>query len=368
MSATPPPPPPDAPQEDGPGPRLPDDLDWTSASYRGAHHRSHHGGDGEHHGDHHGRGHGRGHGSGRGRGRGRSKRHHWYRPRNVIGIPLLILALLLAGTYLYVEHELNGIRRAPLNADFGGSRSQGTNVLLLGSDAPADALRLDRPTMVIQLVHLAAGGTQAAVINLPRDLLLTGAGGAGSETLQAAYDTNGDSAVVDLIQQALGITVDHVSQISFTGYAKVTDTLGGVDLPTLQGVRSFTGAQALQYTAATDVSSIESGRRNQQWLKAILTETFTPSVLLNPFRLLALLHDTTPNLVLDEGFTTGALRSLVLTARHLRPSTIRYLTAPYRGYADRHRQRVLLPDEAALRQLGAAVAADNASGIAVFDN
>ena len=190
-----------------------------------------------------------------------------------------------------------------------------------------------------------------------------------------------DSRVI----QGFTIDVDHAAQVGFAGYVRVTDRLGGIDMPSDQGIRHFTGAQAEHYSTSTADTSIAAGRANQEWLKAMLTSAMTPGVLLNPFTMIGLLKDTKPNLVLDDEFTNGGLRSLLWRSRHLRPSSIRFLTAPSTGYAARTllehttkpdgtkktvrtRIRVLLPDLAGLKQLGAAVRSDNDSGIAVFDN
>ena len=239
--------------------------------------------------------------------------------------------------------------------------------------------------MVIQLVHLSADGSRASVVNLPTDLYLSDpvrpAKEPGSIRLVDAYRADGIPRLVTVIDEALQVNIDHAAQVGVAGYARVTDRLGGVDMASGHGVRHFTGAQAQHFTTDTQNSSIEYGRLNQFWLKAILTETMKPSVLLNPFTMLGLLRDTKPNLVVDEQFTNGAMRGLLWKARHLRPSTIRFITVPHRGYATRTEQhkgnhgkvertriKVLLPDAPGLRQLGAAIRGDNDSGLAVFDN
>lgn len=316
------------------------------------------------------------------------KKKHWYRPRNTILIPLLVIVLIVLASGLYVEHELKGVQRAPFLADFGGPRSAGDNVLLVGSESPAHALALDQSTMIVQLVHLSANGGAAAVINLPRDLYLpepparsatrtgrvgtaNGVTATGSRTLQEAYAKGGEPLLVETVQADLGVSIEHVAQIGFAGYVRVTDRLGGVTMPTPDGPRSFTGPQALSYVDATTGlanGDITNGSRNQQWLKAMIEGAFTPHVLLNPFQLIGLLHDTTPNLVLDDAFTVGELRRLGWKARHLRPDSIRYLTAPYRGFVQRKGATVLMPNLTELHQLGSAVRRDDASGIASFDN
>ena len=331
------------------------DLDWNSPDYQGVRRRS----------------------------RRKKPKKHWYRPRNTLGFPALALVLVLLAALIYVNAQMSSIRRAPLMPELGGRASAGTNVLLVTSASAEHSLASDPRTMVIQLVHLAADGANASVINLPTDTYLPDptrpAKDHGSVRLVDAYRAAGIPRLVKVIDHALDLDIDHAAQIGVAGYARVTDRLGGVDMPTTKGARHFTGAQAQRYTSDTSTTSIESGRLNQVWLKAMLTETMTPSVLLNPFSMIGLLKDTKPNLVIDDQFTNGALRDLLWKARHLRASTIRFITVPHRGYAtrteehkDKHgkvehtRIKVLLPDTAGLRQLGAAIRTDNDAGIAVF--
>lgn len=324
-----------------------DDLAWLD---RHPHNRDHHGT------------------SGHGRRRHHHRRHHWYRPRNTIGLPLLALVLVVVGFVLYVNHELSSIRRTPLNAQFGGPASTGTNVLLIASDAPSGAVRADTRTMVVQLIHLSVDGMHASLIDIPRDLLLPAHAGAGRATIATTYSRSGAQALASQVQDALRITLTHVLQVDFAGYVRATDRLGGVDVRTETGLRRLSGDQARAYVDQAGIASIVTGQRAQHWLRGIVEATLTPGVVLNPLKLLGLLHDMTPNLVLGDTLTNGAIRSLVWHARGLSPSQTRYLSVPVLGYRRIGGATVLLPDTQGIRQLGGAIRADNDSGIAVFGN
>jgi len=299
---------------------------------------------------------------------GKGRRPHWYRPRNTIVLPLLVLVLLVAGFLFYLNHELGSIRRGPLNADYAGARSGGTNVLLIASNAPTQAVQADVRTMVVQLVHIGADGTHAALVDVPRDLLLPAFGGQPRTTLAARYLKTGASGVSSELQALFGITIEHVVQADYAGYVKATDRLGGIDVNTATGIQHYTGAQALAFVDQSSISSIVAGQRNQHWLRGMIEGIFTPGVLLNPFKIVGLLHDFMPNLLLDDAFTTGAIRSLAWHSRGLSPSQTRYLTVPHGQYEPATGGVVLQSDLAGMRQLGAAIRADNDSGIAVFDN
>lgn len=303
--------------------------------------------------------------------RRRRRRAHWYRPRNTVAIPLVLILAVLIGFALYLNAQLAGIRRAPLLPAFDGAGAVGTNVLLITSAATGDSLALDQHTMVVQLVHLSADRSRATVVDVPRDLLVRGGGTAraslrGPGTVEQVYARGGDPALVTWVRSVLGVRVDHVVQVSSEAYRRVTDRLGGVTLATAGGPRPLDGAGALRYADAAGITTVEAGHRYQQWLKAMLTATVRPGVLLDPFVVVGLLHDTTPRLIADDTFTTGAMRGLLWACRHLDPGSIRYLTTPYRHYATVHGHRVLLPDRMALAQLATALRHDDASALGTF--
>ncbi|MGN6251505.1 MAG: LCP family protein [Marmoricola sp.] len=294
--------------------------------------------------------------------------HHWYRPRNTVLIPLVVLVLLLGGFVVYLDAQLAGIRRSPLLPAFDGPAGVGINVLLVGSEAPADSLAVDGSTMVVQLVHLSADRSLATVVNVPRDLLLHPAGDQRSETPAQAYARGGEPVLVGLVGATLDVRVDHVVQVGFDAYRRVTDRLGGVDMPTAEGERHFDGEQALRYADEPDVSggTVETGHRHQQWLKAMLAAAVRPAVLLDPLVVVGLLRDTTPRMVVDDTFTTADMRGLLWSSRGLDPGSIHYLTTP----TGRHRRvagrTVLLPDPPALAQLAQALHADDQATLATF--
>jgi LCP family protein required for cell wall assembly len=308
--------------------------------------------------------------------------HKWYRPRNTVLAPLVALLVVVLGFALYVNAQISGIQRAQFLPTSGSPAGAGTNIVLVGSESPVHSLALDESTMVVQVVHLSADGLQAAMVYLPRDLFITAPHGSASKaprgapvgrtTLAAVYHAGGNPLLVQAIQDNLGLRIDHVIQVGFTGYSLVTDRLGGVDMPVGNDLRHFTGPQALAYADATTGlvnGDVDTGQRHQAWLKAMLQGALTPSIVLNPFQLIGLLHDLTPSLVLDESLSTGTVRHLAWSSRHLRPDTIRYLTAPHTRFVRRPPLgKVLLPDASALRQLGAAMRTDNQSAIASFDN
>lgn len=363
----------------------PSSFDWQHPDFVGQRTPSRHRPHSERHGAHprsgssrsHGRSHGRSHSRARRlRRRWRRWRRKWRRPRNVLLTILLVLIVVVGGYGFYLNGQLSRIGRSPMLANYAGQMSSGTNVLLVGSEAPGQSLVADARTIVIQLVHLSEDGSHAAVVQFPRDLYLSTPTADPQtrdlQTLENTYQAGGNPLLVRTLQDDLGLRIDHVAQVSFDGYVAVTDRIGGVIVPTAQGQRHFAGKQMLAYADATTGlvnGDVDTGNRHQQWLKQMLAGSLTPGMLINPVHLIGLLRDTTGNLVVDDTFTNRDMRHLMWDARHLRPSAIRYLTAPFRKFAHRPRAgRVLLPQRKELRQLGQALRTDDEAGVATFDN
>ena len=57
----------------------------------------------------------------------------------------------------------------------------------------------------------------------------------GLTTPAAIYRSGGNPLLVEALQADLGLQIDQVVQIGFAGYVKVTDRLGGVDMPSDRG-------------------------------------------------------------------------------------------------------------------------------------
>lgn len=285
----------------------------------------------------------------------------------VLAVLAVLLAIVLALLWL-LNHLLGGIQRAPLLPPYDGPPSVGQNILLLGSDSRAHSLRLDARSDVIQLVHIAADGRSAAVVHVPRDLYVP-IPGHGRSKVNAAYAWGGAPLVVRTLERLLHLNIDHVAQTGFTGFQNITDTVHGVDMKVSQvtaqdrslglehtGWQHFDGKQALAYVRVRyglRLGDIDRGRRQQQWLAAMLGKVHQPRTLLDPVRLFTLLHDVTPYVVLDDTFTNADLRSLALEMRHLSPADVTWLTAPWAGFRDvTGVGSTVTPDRTGLRQLG----------------
>lgn len=216
---------------------------------------------------------------------------------------------------------------------------QGTNYLLIGSDArPGEtASRSD----VIQLVHVAQDYKDVWIIHFPRDLYVP-VPGHGEDKINAAYAYGQSPLLVRTIQDLVGVKIDHVAKTDFEGFKNLTDALGGVRVTNQQaspkypaGTVDLDGTQALEYVRERKTlaeGDISRGQRQQAWLKAMMSETLTPGVLLNPSKLNGVIDAGTKHTTVDNSLEASTIRREAIKMRNLRGGNIHFVTAPFSGY------------------------------------
>ncbi len=104
-------------------------------------------------------------------------------------------------------------------------------ILLLGSDKRAAGVvgaggaRSD----TIMLVRLNPDANAITVLSVPRDLRVD-IPGHGSDKINAAYDEGGPKLTLKTVKQLLGIEINHVVNVNFSGFSDIIDSLGCVYL------------------------------------------------------------------------------------------------------------------------------------------
>ena len=257
------------------------------------------------------------------------RRRRWRLVRRIVA--LLVVLFVVGGviTWFYVDSSLN---RVAALADYSGRPAQGagTNWLIVGSDSrqgltneqaaqlhtgDASAVSGGR-TDTIMLVHLPDNSTKPTMVSLLRDSRVS-IPGHGHNKINAAYSFGGPSLLVQTVEQATGLRIDHYAEIGLGGFASVVDDVGGVRMCLPQpvkdsfaginlpaGCQNLNGTNALGYVrsrhafAASDFARTEHQR---QFIGALADKLASPSVLLNPFDFFPALTDLPKALTVDKG-------------------------------------------------------------------
>ena len=223
--------------------------------------------------------------------------------------------------------------------------------LRVGSTATAAGGRSD--TML--LIHISKARDRAYIISLPRDSLVTIPEHISSSDkktlisarpgkLNSAYSYGGAPLLIETIELATSIKIDHYVEISFAGFAGIVDALGGVEVCTKvdiddpkshlvlsAGVHTLDGIEALKYERTRDFDGrgdIGRMQRQQQFMSAVLNKATSSGTLLNPFKLKNFINASLASVTFDSGLDPNDLLTLAKQMKNLSSGNVRTLTVP----------------------------------------
>ncbi|GEC04976.1 transcriptional regulator [Streptomyces spinoverrucosus] len=289
-------------------------------------------------------------------------------PLKAAGLALAaVLALSGAGAG-WVYWQLNdNINSVDINSALGDDRpakptpsvstsaatppAEALNILVLGSDSRSGAENqalgggdsTGARSDTAMVVHLGAGRTEATVVSIPRDTLVTRpscpleSGGESAEAsnvmFNSAYSVGGPVCAVKTVESMTNVRMDHYVEIDFAGFARLVDALGGVTVTTEEdiddedshltlpaGTHHLDGEQALGLARTRhgigDGSDLGRIGLQQQLVKALMERIAATSLLSDPTRLYEVADAVTGSLTTDTGL--DSLTELVGLGQSLR--------------------------------------------------
>jgi LCP family protein required for cell wall assembly len=258
-----------------------------------------------------------------------------------IGPVLLVLLAVVVAFGVYVDTTLTRV-----SVPAGDAASAGTNWLIVGSDSRnnltdeqkaelATGNETSELTDTIMILHTGSGPT--TLVSIPRDSVLE-IPGHGRDKINSAYgrgggaDGGGPELLVRTVENATGLRIDHYLEIGFLGVVSVVDAVGGVymcvpesikdpkaALNIKKGCQTLDKATALGYVRTRATASSDFGRveRQRAFISALLDKVTSPSVLLNPFRLVPLATGLSSSIAVDSGTHVWHLAALGFAMRGL---------------------------------------------------
>ncbi|MFE0106994.1 LCP family protein [Streptomyces sp. NPDC059009] len=278
----------------------------------------------------------------RGKGGGGRRRKPASRGRKTLVVTAWTAAsvIVLGGAGLgYVYFKLNGnIKGVDINAALGTDRPDDVDngsqdILVLGSDSRSgDNSKYGKDeggarSDTAMIVHVYKGHKKASVVSIPRDTLITrpecatGDGktdpGGRRQMFNTAYEVGGPACAVKTVEKMSGIRMDHYVEVDFTGFKKLIDTLGGVDITTKKainddkshlnlkpGSHTLNGEQALGLVRTRhgvgDGSDLGRIQLQQAFIKALINQVKDVGVFSNPKKLFDLADDATSAITTDS--------------------------------------------------------------------
>jgi LCP family protein required for cell wall assembly len=291
------------------------------------------------------------------------------RRKLLIGL-IVVVAVVVAGiggSYGYARLRFGQIATIKLPS-LGKAPAAGKpfTMLVVGSDTRQGLSGSDdfgevagQRADVIILVRIVPASHTARVLSVPRDLYVPIAGAGGSAKINSAFD-KGPDQLVQTIEHAFGLEINHYLLVNFDGFRQVVDALGGIklDFPVpvrdwkdghnqsgldiaAPGCRRLNGNQALalarsryfqyrddngawRYDPGFDLGRI---RRQQTFLR-VLAATALHKGLANPLRANGFIGSLVHNLTKDDGLSIGEATRLAGDFRSFDPSQLGSQTIP----------------------------------------
>ncbi|GAA0337975.1 LCP family protein [Actinoallomurus spadix] len=298
------------------------------------------------------------------------KRGIWWR---VIGWASIAMAVVLVGTSLtaYAAYrKLEGnIKHEDVTAQLGKKRppklNNALNVLLIGSDQRNGANAKygrdvgERSDTMI-LLHLSPGGKKAIGISFPRDSMVpipackTSSGrtipAQSVAMINSSFNNGGAACTIRTLEALTKIRIDHFVKVDFSGFKRVVDALGGVEicLPRRVADKSsklylsagrhiVKGEQALAYVRTRhglgDGSDTDRIKRQQKFLGAVVKKATSNGTLTNPSKLLSFLDAATKSVTTDKDFSLDEMKKVAGSVQGMSAGKVQFITVPWGAYA-----------------------------------
>ncbi|KAB1144479.1 LytR family transcriptional regulator [Streptomyces luteolifulvus] len=298
----------------------------------------------------------------RGKGRRRKPRNKGLTVMAWTTAGIVVLGGAGAG-YLYLK--LNGnIKSVNIEQALGTDRPEkvdngSENILVLGSDSRSGSNKKlgggtddgSARSDTAMIVHVYKGHKKAGVVSIPRDTLIdrpecTDTGGtthdaASGVMFNSAYTTGGAACAVKTVESITGIRMDHYLEVDFSGFEKLIDELGGVDVTTTKdindsdshlnlkaGEHTLNGEQALGLVRTRhgvgDGSDLGRIQLQQAFIKALVDQVKDVGLFTSPKKLYNLADTATKAVTTDSDL--GSVNKLMSFAGGLKGISSKHMT------------------------------------------
>jgi LCP family protein required for cell wall assembly len=285
----------------------------------------------------------------------------------VAGVLVLLLVAGSLTAYIKYRDVWNSIHRVQISG-LGRRPPQystnALNILLIGSDsrggsnsrfgAGISGQRSD----TIMILHISPGHHGATVISLPRDTMVgylacpaAGPGVPGqqaapgqTERINATFANGGPGCLWKTVERETGIHIDHFIELSFTGFERVINDIGGVSiclpeavddpdsgLRLTAGLHHVGGAQALAFWRERHIgtgSDLQRIQRDQFLMASLLQGIARSDILGSPARIYSVVVDAAGAMTTDTGLDLGTMVRIGESLRGLSTRSVQFVQVP----------------------------------------
>lgn len=211
---------------------------------------------------------------------------------SMIGILIAVVVIASASYYWFS----GGISKTAKEMGSIITPQNKVNIMVMGVDERSeDVGRSD----TLFVVTIDTNTKEVAMLSIPRDTRVK-IPGKSWDKINHAYSLGGAKLTEQTVEGLLGIKIDHHIEINLEGFKKIVDAIGGITIDVEKrmyysdpydgddglvidlrpGVQRMDGDTAIQYVRYRDEDG-DIGRveRQQKFLKAVLSEVASPSVI-----------------------------------------------------------------------------------------
>jgi LCP family protein required for cell wall assembly len=296
--------------------------------------------------------------------------------RPVLGIIAIFATVVLTGmaltAYGAYRNVYDSINHVNVLNDMLGKRppklNGSLNVLMIGSDSRAgshgtygtgvDGSRSD----TTMLLHISPQHDHVYVISFPRDSMVPvfkcdredknhpgqQAAPGTVERLNTSFSNGGAPCLWYTLEQTTKVHIDHFMEVDFSGFKKIVNDLGGVNvclpfaindpasrLHLAKGQHVIGGNQALAFVRERHIglgSDLQRIQRQQLFLASVAQKISTSGVLGDPTKMYTLVHDVASSLTTDTGLSLTDMYAIANSLKDLSTKALRFISVPVVPY------------------------------------
>jgi LCP family protein required for cell wall assembly len=283
----------------------------------------------------------------------------------LVGV-LVAGALVAYGKYRAFWDSITRVDVAGLVGPGPPKYTNAENILVIGSDTRLNQHGIGGSENVnpgsrsdtLMLLHISPGHHSVTVVSVPRETMVPilscpASDGTTGQTAQpgqlelinAALDFGGPACTWKTFEAVSNIHIDHFIELDFTGFEKIINDLGGVNvclpfpvndplsgLRLTAGVHHVFGPQALAFWRTRedlgDGSDLERIQRDQFLMVSLVQGIEHSGLLGSPTKVLKVVGDATNAMTTDTGLDQNAMLQIADSLKGVTSNSVQFVTAP----------------------------------------
>jgi LCP family protein required for cell wall assembly len=287
---------------------------------------------------------------------------------------VVTLALVIGSLYAYLRYRSvwDSINRIDVSKDLGNrppKYGNALNVLLIGSDSrkgrngKIGGYTPGQRSDTVMVLHISPGRHTAVVLSFPRDSVVpvfqcAAIGGTPGqqaqpgqvEQLNSTFAFGGPGCLQKTLEDTTHIRLDDFIQLTFVGFEKVINDIGGVNVCLPQSVNvpqsglhlsrgrhHIYGGQALAFWRSRESlgmgSDLQRIQRDQFLMASLLQGVEKSGILKSPRQMISVVTDAAQAMRTDTGLTPGKMLQIAESLKGLSTKSVQFIEVPSEAYS-----------------------------------